>query len=92
MRSPVWRRGRDLPAGDPARGGPDPLVDLTARLMDEFQAQLQLVVIARVIASCRRDLGWPANPPTPAAVERLARDRLQALTAVFAPRRPGPGS
>jgi hypothetical protein len=67
--------GAGLP-GRPIHGGIVDVIDVTERLMAEFEDRLDLSVISRVVSGCRRDLeGTPAGP-MPELLERLARQRL----------------
>ena len=52
------------------------LADVTERLMAEFEHQIELSVITRVVLQCRRDLDTPAIHALPELLERLARQRL----------------
>jgi len=52
------------------------LADVTERLMAEFEHQIELSVITRVVLQCRRDLDTPAIQALPELLERLARQRL----------------
>lgn len=55
------------------------VVDVTERLMAEFEHRLGLDEISRVVTGCRHDLeGTPAGA-LPELVERLARQRLLDL-------------
>lgn len=76
------------------------VVDVTERLMAEFEDRLSLPEITRVVARCRQDLqGTPAGA-LPELVERSARQRLLSASrakatdtgapssALPAPRRP----
>jgi len=58
------------------------VVDVTERLMDEFENQLGLDLITRVVTQCRHDLH---GAPTGALPELLARDRPSALTLLNSP-------
>ena len=55
---------------------PADVVEVTERLMAEFEHQLGLHQITRIVASCRRDLAGAAPGPLPELLERLARQRL----------------
>lgn len=52
------------------------VVDVTERLMAEFEDQLGLDQISRVVTSCRHDLEGTSAGALPELVERLARQRL----------------
>lgn len=52
------------------------VIDVTERLMAEFEDRLELNVISRVVSGCRRDLEGTPNGPLPELLERLARQRL----------------
>jgi len=61
------------------------VIDVTERLMAEFEDRLQLQIISGVVNACRRDLqGTPAGP-MPELLERLARQRLLDLVAAPVP-------
>lgn len=53
------------------------VVDVTERLMAEFEDRLGLAVISRVVNGARRDLAGTPAGALPELVERLARQRLQ---------------
>ena len=52
------------------------VIDVTERLMAEFEHRLHLNVISRVVNGCRRDLAGTPSGPMPELLERLARQRL----------------
>lgn len=52
------------------------VIDVTERLMAEFEDRLGLQVISGVVNSCRRDLQGTPSGPMPELLERLARQRL----------------
>lgn len=60
------------------------VVDVTERLMAEFEDRLALNVISQVVNRSRRDLEGTALGSLPEQVERLARQRL--LEAAQVPR------
>ena len=67
------------------------VVDVTEQLMGEFEDRLGLPQIARVVSACRQDLQDAGAAPE--LLERIARQRLDALVApasatVPSPRRP----
>lgn len=55
------------------------VIDVTERLMAEFEDRLGLQVISGVVNACRRDLQGTPSGPMPELLERLARQRLQDL-------------
>ena len=55
------------------------VIDVTARLMAEFEDRLGLQVISGVVNACRRDLQGTPSGPLPELLERLARQRLLDL-------------
>ena len=52
------------------------VIDVTERLMAEFEDRLGLQVISGVVNACRRDLQGTPSGPMPELLERLARQRL----------------
>lgn len=64
------------------------VVDVTERLMAEFEDRLELNVISRVVTGSRRDLEGTADGGSPQEVERLARQRLLDTARVPRPRSP----
>ena len=63
------------------------VIDVTERLMAEFEDRLGLQVISGVVNTCRRDLQGTPSGPMPELLERLARQRLLDLVgAVPQPR------
>lgn len=52
------------------------VIDVTERLMAEFEDRLGLNVITGVVNRCRRDLDGTPTGPLPELLERLARQRL----------------
>ncbi len=52
------------------------VVDVTERLMAEFENQLGLDVITRVVTQCRHDLDGAPAGALPELLERAARQRL----------------
>ena len=63
------------------------VIDVTERLMAEFEDRLGLQVISGVVSACRRDLQGTPSGPMPELLERLARQRLSDLAgAVPQPR------
>ncbi len=63
------------------------VIDVTERLMAEFEDRLGLQVISGVVSACRRDLQGTPSGPMPELLERLARQRLLDLVgAVPQPR------
>ncbi len=68
------------------------VVDVTERLMAEFEDRLSLRQITEVVRACRLDLEGTPRGALPELVERLARQRLLDVvdaTALPAPRPPG---
>lgn len=55
------------------------VVDVTERMMAEFEGRLPLNVISKVVNGCRRDLRGTAATALPELLERLARQRLLDL-------------
>lgn len=55
------------------------VVDVTERLMAEFEDRLGLKHITDVVRTCRRDLDGMPTGALPELVERLARQRLLDL-------------
>ena len=55
------------------------VIDVTERLMAEFEDRLGLERITAVVNGCRRDLGAIPETALPELVERLARQRLVEL-------------
>lgn len=64
------------------------VVDVTERLMAEFEHRLSLGQITEVVRGCRRDLDAGAAGASPELVERLARQRLLDLAATAPPASP----
>jgi hypothetical protein len=52
------------------------VIDVTERLMAEFEDRLHLDVITGIVHDCRRDLDASPAAALPELVERLARQRL----------------
>lgn len=65
------------------------LADIAERLMAEFCDELDLSVITRVVQESRRDLQGVPPGALPELTERLARQRLLALTGRPLPEDPG---
>ena len=61
------------------------VIDVTERLMAEFEDRLALNAITAVVSSCRRDLQGTPTGPLPELLERLARQRLLDLLASAVP-------
>ena len=59
------------------------VVDVTERLMAEFEDRLGLQIISGVVNSCRRDLQGTPTGPMPELLERLARQRLLDVAAAM---------
>lgn len=57
------------------------VVDVTERLMAEFEDRLPLNVISGVVNACRHDLQGTPTGPLPELLDRLARQRLADLMA-----------
>jgi len=55
------------------------VVDVTERLMSEFENQLGLDLITRVVTQCRHDLHGAPTGALPELLERAARQRLLTL-------------
>ncbi len=55
------------------------VVDVTERLMAEFEDRLPLNVISGVVNACRHDLQGTPSGPLPELLDRLARQRLADL-------------
>jgi len=71
------------------------VVDVTERLMAEFEDRLGLDLISRIVTVCRRDLANKPEGDLPELVERLARQRLLAAmqpSPLPGPRPPSPES
>jgi hypothetical protein len=62
------------------------VIDVTERLMAEFEDRLGLQVITAVVNACRRDLQGTPSGPMPELLERLARQRLLDVVGAL----PGP--
>ena len=76
-------------AADPT-AAPADAVDVTERLMAEFEHRLGLDQIIRIVTGCRRDLVDTPPGPLPELLERLARQRL--LDALPSATQPGTGT
>ena len=61
------------------------VVDVTERLMAEFEDRLGLEVISRVVNGSRRDLSGTPAGALPELVERLSRQRLQDVLEELLP-------
>ncbi len=61
------------------------VVDVTERLMAEFEDRLDLKRITDVVRTCRQELDGTPTGALPELVERLARQRLLDLTSADAP-------
>lgn len=61
------------------------VVDVTERLMAEFEDRLGLEVISRVVNGSRRDLAGTPAGALPELVERLSRQRLQDVLEELLP-------
>lgn len=61
------------------------VIDVTERLMAEFEDRLGLEVISGVVNGCRRDLSGTPSGALPELVERLARQRLGDAVAALVP-------
>ena len=55
------------------------VIDVTERLMAEFEDRLGLQLVSGVVSACRRDLQGTPSGPMPELLERLARQRLTDL-------------
>lgn len=66
------------------------VVDVTERLMAEFESRLDLAVITKVVGGCRRDLDASPVGALPELVERLARQRLLEMTQRMSIPQPSP--
>ncbi len=64
------------------------VVDVTERLMAEFEDRLGLDQISEVVRVCRKDLAGTPDEALPELVERLARQRLLDRTSRAGDRRP----
>ncbi len=64
------------------------VIDVTERLMAEFEDRLGLQVISGVVNACRRDLQGTPSGPLPELLERLARQRLLDLVVQLPQPRP----
>lgn len=62
------------------------VVDVTERLMAEFEDRLDLALIAQVVRSCEHEVADAGQAPSPELVEQLAHRRLLERL-VPAPRR-----
>ena len=62
------------------------VVDVTERLMAEFEDRLQLNVISQVVRRSRHELDGTDAAASPQDVERLARQRLLEAVQVPQPR------
>ena len=65
------------------------VIDVSERLMAEFEDRLPLELISRVVRDCRRDLDCTPAGALPEMLERLARQRLLGSTELSAPPQPG---
>ena len=61
------------------------VIDVTERLMAEFEDRLELQVISGVVNACRRDLQGTPSGPMPELLERLARQRLLDVVGASLP-------
>ena len=75
-------------AADPT-AAPADAVDVTERLMAEFEHRLGLDQITRIVTGCRRDLVDTPPGPLPELLERLARQRLLDVAAAVPQPREG---
>lgn len=66
------------------------VIDVTERLMAEFEDRLGLQVITGVVNACRRDLQGTPSGPMPELLERLARQRLLDVVAALPVPQPRP--
>lgn len=60
---------------------PESLADVTEALFGAFEAKLGLATVMHVVSSCRRDLDCVSAASLPELLDRLARQRLNDLTA-----------
>ena len=66
------------------------VIDVTERLMAEFEDRLGLQVITGVVNACRRDLQGTPSGPMPELLERLARQRLLDVVGALPVPQPRP--
>ena len=69
------------PDDGPDRADSASLADITERLFREFDGQLNLTTIVRVVRRCRRELDTTHGGMLPEMLERLARQRLAGLVS-----------